>query len=166
MAAPSPFLLIRVDDRLLHGQVTLGWGSRLHPEAYLIVDRWLASHPDEAELYRLASPPESDVRILGPEAFLGDLRSGAAWPRSVLLLRDLETLRDLVRGGFRPLEVNLGGIHGHEASREILPYLHLAPADWAVLEELVDLGVQPYAQDLPGSPRRGWDWLRRHRPRP
>ncbi|MEZ4655237.1 MAG: PTS sugar transporter subunit IIB [Candidatus Eisenbacteria bacterium] len=34
----ASYLWFRVDDRLLHGQVTLGWGRHLDPDVYLLAD--------------------------------------------------------------------------------------------------------------------------------
>ena len=35
-------VLYRVDERLIHGQVVIGWGSQLQPSRYLVVDDALA----------------------------------------------------------------------------------------------------------------------------
>jgi mannose/fructose/N-acetylgalactosamine-specific phosphotransferase system component IIB len=158
------FLLIRVDDRLLHGQVALAWGGRLKPKTYLIVDERLAGRPLEAQVYRVAAPESSRLEVLSPEAFLRELERGSTWEAAVLLFRDIESLAALVQGGFRPEAVNLGGIHHHAGAREVLPYLFLSAADWDLLEEMSGEGVGFFAQDLPDVYSYSWDWLRRRRP--
>ena len=37
VADPVPLVLLRVDERLIHGQVVLGWGSALRPDRYIVV---------------------------------------------------------------------------------------------------------------------------------
>ena len=33
-----PIVLFRVDERLIHGQVVVGWGGQIRPDRYLVVD--------------------------------------------------------------------------------------------------------------------------------
>lgn len=156
MSAPgltADYALVRVDDRLLHGQVVFGWGQALFPRTYLIVDDQVATDPWEREAFQLAAPEEVGVRILACEEFLRapDAEDPGG---TVLLLRDLTTLRRLVAAGFRPPGgVNLGGIHAREGSHEFLSYLHLMPAEVGVLKEFLTAGYPVYAQDLPTSSR-------------
>jgi hypothetical protein len=44
-------VLFRVDERLVHGQVTVGWGMRLRPALYVTVDDALAGGDWEQELW-------------------------------------------------------------------------------------------------------------------
>ncbi len=163
----SGYLLVRVDDRLLHGQVVLGWGQRLAPRAYVIVDDDAAGDPWEREAFVAAAPPDAQVRVLGLAAF--GAGSGGEWPTegTVVLLRGLGQLRRLIGRGFRPAGgVNLGGLHARPGSREVLPYLHLTAEDEADLIALLDEGLALYAQDLPGSARWEGPALRRALARP
>lgn len=164
MLADLGLLLIRVDDRLLHGQVALGWGQQLEPSTFLIVDGPLTVRALEAELYRAAVPDDTRMEIFSPGAFLDEIRHGTTWGSAILLLRDIRSLDELVRGGYKPKEVNLGGIHEHPGARELLPYLFLSSEDWDLLEEMSAEGVSFFAQDLPNLRRYTWDWLRHRRP--
>ena len=47
-----PIVLFRVDERLIHGQVVVGWGSKLRPDRFLVVDAALATSEWEQELYK------------------------------------------------------------------------------------------------------------------
>lgn len=150
-----PILLYRVDERLIHGQVVVGWGSQLRPDRYLVVDGELAASDWERELYVLGLP----AGVTAEFVTVDDARERlvewrASSDRSILLTRDVETMLDLARGGLLSGErVNLGGIHhGPERSRA-LPYLHLDDADRDRLRRLQAEGVEVSARDLPGSAR-------------
>ena len=52
--------LYRIDDRLIHGQVVVGWGQPLNARFLILVDDLVASSDWEKELYRMAVPPEMD----------------------------------------------------------------------------------------------------------
>ncbi len=148
-------VLYRVDERLIHGQVVVGWGSQLRPDRFLVVDAALATSDWEQELFTLGVPERIGVEFIAP----GPAREKiSGWReseiRSVLLTRDLSTLLELARGGTLEGErVNLGGLHPRKGREEVLPYLFLDESDKVTLEELVKEGVEISAQDLPGSPK-------------
>lgn len=152
-ALTADYALVRVDDRLLHGQVVFGWGQRLFPRAYLIIDDQVAADAWEREAFELAAPEEVAVTVWACEEFLRAPVLEAPG-ETVVLLRDLATLQRLASAGFRPPGgVNLGGIHAREGSREFLSYLHLTPPEVGRLRELLATGYPIYAQDLPSSTR-------------
>ena len=53
--------LFRIDDRLIHGQVVVGWGQPLDLGFIVLVDDEVASSDWEQELYRMGVPPEMEV---------------------------------------------------------------------------------------------------------
>ena len=53
--------LFRIDDRLIHGQVVVGWGQPLDLKFIVLVDDAVATSDWEQELYRMGVPPEMDV---------------------------------------------------------------------------------------------------------
>lgn len=148
-------VLLRVDERLIHGQVTVGWGSRLEPERYLVVDDDLADSEWEKELMVLGAPAEVEVEFFRVDEARRRLPEWFASPeRDVLLTGDLDTMVRLARdGALEGHEVNLGGIHHAPHRTQVLPYLFLGPPERAQIRELVSEGVRVVAQDLPGSSR-------------
>ncbi|MGD2121530.1 MAG: PTS sugar transporter subunit IIB, partial [Gemmatimonadota bacterium] len=108
-----PIVLLRVDERLIHGQVVVGWGGLLHPDRYLVVDSALAESEWEQELYALGVPKGVEVEFLAPAAARERLDSWRESElRSILLTRDLDTVLELSKEGAMEGEaLNLGGLH-------------------------------------------------------
>lgn len=150
-----PILLYRVDERLIHGQVVLGWGSRLRPTRYLVVDDAVAASDWEQELYRLALPDGVEALFLPVAAARGHLPEWQASDApSVLLTRSVEAMHALALGGsLRGEAVNLGGVHHGPGRERVLPYLHLSPEESGWVEAMAGEGVEVTAQDLPSSAR-------------
>lgn len=148
-------LLRRVDERLIHGQVVIGWGVPLRPQRYLVVDDELAESDWEQDLYRLSVPDEVDVLFLDEAA---GCRALPEWEndevRSVLLTRDTSTMAALVETGasVKP-EVNLGGIHHRPGRREVASYLFLDDSDREAVRRMAAAGAKVTGQDLPGAHR-------------
>jgi len=156
-----PIVLLRVDERLIHGQVVVGWGGPLHADRMVVVDDTLAGSPWEQELYCLGVPPEIEARFRTVEQARGELPGWKTDPRrTIVLLRDVATARRLADGGgLEGEEVNLGGIHHAEGRAQVLPYLHLRPDERAELHEIAALGAAVAARDLPASRRVPLDEL-------
>ena len=53
--------LYRIDDRLIHGQVVVGWGQPLDLRFIVLVDDEVAASDWEQELYRMGVPPDMEV---------------------------------------------------------------------------------------------------------
>jgi PTS system mannose-specific IIB component/fructoselysine and glucoselysine-specific PTS system IIB component len=147
------FALCRVDDRLIHGQVVIGWGRPLNARYIVLVDDTVAASPWEQDLYRMAAPDGVEIIFADTAAAIAALPRWAEDRRQgILLTGDLATMAalhgahpDIVR------RVNLGGLH-HRADRvERLRYLFLAADERDMLARLDREGVDITAQDLPTS---------------
>jgi mannose/fructose/N-acetylgalactosamine-specific phosphotransferase system component IIB len=145
--------LFRVDERLIHGQVTLGWGALLHPNRYVVVDPELAGSEWEQELYRLGAPPGTEVLFLSTREAALRLPQWDESPEvTVLLARHLPTMSELAnQAGLRGREINLGGIHPAEGRESLLPYLALGPPEREAIRALLASGIRVMARDLPAS---------------
>src|SRR5205814_5375102 len=103
--------LYRIDDRLIHGQVVVGWGQPLDIAFIVLVDDTVATSDWEQELYRMGVPPEMEVYFHTADDAIGALATYRADKRhGILLTGDIPTMRKLVdKGGVDA--VNIGGIH-------------------------------------------------------
>ncbi|HET7276244.1 MAG TPA: PTS sugar transporter subunit IIB [Longimicrobiaceae bacterium] len=146
-------VLFRVDERLIHGQVVVGWVERLHVDRIIVVDDEIAASEWEKELYCLGVPPEADAMFVTVATARQDFASWMEQSRRlVVLVRSVETLSRLAEGGLlNGQTVNLGGIHHAPGRERFLPYLFLSDDELKELERLVAAGVTIAARDLPGS---------------
>ena len=152
MTEPAGFLLARIDDRLLHGQVAIGWAASLKPARIFVVDDAAASSAWESALYAASPPPGAVVEVLSVDAFAARARDGLDAARSFLLVRSPEAALKLLDLGVALDRLNVGGLRHKEGAREVLAYVWLRPADEEALRRLADRGVKLLARDLPMNP--------------
>jgi len=144
--------LYRIDDRLIHGQVVVGWGQPLNIRLIILVDDLVASSDWEKELYRMAVPPDMEVRFVDVAAAIRDHARYELDPRPGLLLTgDIASMHRLVAGVKAIGSVNLGGIHHRAGRSEKLRYIYLTPEEERELKELEAAGVEVTAQDVPSA---------------
>ncbi len=148
-------VLFRVDERLIHGQVVVGWGTALHPQVIAVVDDELASTPWEQELYCLGLPPQLEARFASIEDARRELPAWLAGPeRIILLTRDVRSMRRLLENApVDGAEVNIGGIHFAPGRRAVLPYVYLSDDERDEMARLAEQGVTISARDLPSARR-------------
>jgi mannose/fructose/N-acetylgalactosamine-specific phosphotransferase system component IIB len=148
-----PIVLCRVDDRLVHGQVVVGWGRPLQLQRIVLVDDEVRASPWEQELYRMAAPPEIEVEFASAvEAAprLAEWETGRE--RVLVLVGTIAIASELERRAPGELHrLNLGGIHAGPGRRERLRYLYLSDEELALLRGLAGRGLEISAQDLPTS---------------
>jgi PTS system mannose-specific IIB component/fructoselysine and glucoselysine-specific PTS system IIB component len=144
--------LYRIDDRLIHGQVVVGWGQPLNARFLVLVDDLVASSDWEKELYRMAVPPEMDIYFADVATAIRDHARYACDPRpGILIAGDIDSMYRLAKGVKAIGSVNLGGIHHRAGRAEKLRYVFLTPAEEQELRELEASGVEVTAQDVPSA---------------
>lgn len=147
-----PISLYRIDDRLIHGQVVVGWGQPLDIGFIVLVDDNVACCDWEQDLYRMGVPPEMEIifadvatAVRDHDRYASDRRKG------IIVTPDISTMQRLVYGVPSIREINVGGIH-HRAGRvQKLRYVFLAPDEEAQLRAMVESGVKVTAQDVPAA---------------
>jgi PTS system mannose-specific IIB component/fructoselysine and glucoselysine-specific PTS system IIB component len=144
-------VLCRVDDRLIHGQVVVGWGQPLGIQRIVLADDEVAKSEWEQDLYRMAVPSGLEVVFTTVAAAAAQLRG---WDndgkRTAVLLGSIEAVSQLYRAAPKVVrKINLGGIHHRPGRVERLPYVYLSPEEHRLLTELAAEGAEIAGQDLP-----------------
>jgi PTS system mannose-specific IIB component/fructoselysine and glucoselysine-specific PTS system IIB component len=145
--------LFRVDERLIHGQVVVGWGRRLDPDRVIVINDGLADSAFEQEIYRAGLPAGIEAIFWSVDEAVVRLPAVADADETALVLtEDLTTMVRLVRGGVRIVEVNVGGIHAAPGRERVLDYVCLGVEERRRIAELEEAGVRVTAQDVPSAP--------------
>jgi mannose/fructose/N-acetylgalactosamine-specific phosphotransferase system component IIB len=154
-------VLFRIDERLIHGQVVLGWGGRLRPARMVVVDDELAGSPWEQELYSMGVPAGVEAAFASVEDAVARLPTWmASEDRVMILTRTIDAMNRLASSGrLDGEEVNIGGIHHGPGRSEVLRYVFLSDEERRGLIELAGHGAIVVARDVPGARGVGLDEL-------
>ena len=143
-------VLYRIDDRLIHGQVVVGWGQRMGIGFIVLVDDGIRANLWEQELYRMGVPGAMDVVFATVAEAAAHAPEWERDPRKgIVLTPDVETMVALCAAVPDVRKVNVGGIHAREGRIERLRYVFLSDGEAAQLKALADRAVEVTAQDLP-----------------
>jgi PTS system mannose-specific IIB component/fructoselysine and glucoselysine-specific PTS system IIB component len=144
--------LYRIDDRLIHGQVVVGWGQPLGLEFIVLVDDEVAASEWEQELYRMGVPPEMSVYFDNVDSATQNLAKYQTDDRrGVLLTADIASMVQLCQVTGSIKRVNVGGIHHKPGRIQRLRYVFLTPQEEGALRALEAKGIEITAQDVPAA---------------
>jgi D-glucosaminate-specific PTS system IIB component len=144
--------LFRIDDRLIHGQVVLGWAKYLGSNLVILCDNEVAQNEWEKELYLSCVPSDLEARIMNIKETSLFLNNRVPESQNIIvLIKSPAVLRQIIEAGYIPERVNIGGMHYSENRKKILAYVFLSDEDIADLKICRDKGISIYCQDVPNA---------------
>ena len=145
-------VLVRIDDRLIHGQVVEGWLRVIQAQRIVVGSEEAASDPFQISLMKLAVPADIKVEVLGIAPLAESLkRDDWAEERVLLLLPGLKEARRLVDAGVELPAINLGGLHDAPGRRLRTPSLSLNGEDVEDIRYLLGKKILIETRALPGD---------------
>ncbi|MDF7639756.1 PTS sugar transporter subunit IIB [Lactobacillus sp. ESL0791] len=112
--------LLRVDDRLVHGQVVTKWIHESGAEKIIIVDDYLATNSYLSNVFKLAAPKGIDVATYSSEKFVDEINANTFGDTPLLVLfKTIKNLKKVFDLGFSVERIQIGGI-GSNADRKLV----------------------------------------------
>lgn len=146
-------LLARIDDRLVHGQVVVGWNQVVRAKHIVVCsDRAAGDEFERAIVEAASAPADLSVRVYGLGETARALSEGAFLEGGVILLFEgpADALR-LINAGITLDRVNVGGMHQKPGKSEAAVAVWLDDRDGEVLRALVATGARVTAQMVPSE---------------
>jgi PTS system mannose-specific IIB component len=149
--------LVRVDNRLLHGQILETWIPRLSIAEVVVADDEAAASAFAQAAMTLCVPPDLPARITRVGAV--DWAALARGRTPVLVLvRDVPALAQALEAGLTPAlapRVNVGNVHFGQGRRPVTPSVFLSEDEVRTLRTLADRGFEIEARAIPSEPPAG-----------
>ncbi len=142
--------LVRIDDRLIHGQVVVKWLRHLGADEIWIADDQLMADGFLQSILRLAAPPGVHVEVAGAQDASALLARASEEGHNVLLLvKSPQTAIALYEQGLDFHELNVGGLGAGPDTTRVYKSVSLSAAQMASLRYLQERGVRVYFQMVP-----------------
>ena len=143
MTTETAFL--RIDDRLVHGQVIVGWLPEIKPDRLVVVNDKISDDFMRQEMMALSVPPEIDLQFYSTAEIAADKVSVASF---ILVVSPKDAWACLEKG-ILPTRFNVGGMHSRDNKEEIFEALHLDHEDRKYFEKILESGIMPVFQPTP-----------------
>lgn len=143
--------LVRIDYRLLHGQVVFAWVNSLGIERIIIIDDEVSSDDTKKATLKLSKPQHVKLNIFSvSDAVVRKNKIKKVKDKTAIIFGNtkncLAFLQDF-EGDVK--EVNYGGIPKKENSKEFDKAVYLNQAEVEDSKKLKELGFRLYSQQTP-----------------
>jgi N-acetylgalactosamine PTS system EIIB component len=147
-----PLDLVRIDDRLVHGQVVIGWGTFLNTTKIILCSDTIAQSEMEREMYKGAeeiAPHPISIEILTQEQTIHELKINSIKEKTILLVETPQEILQLIVSGLQIIKVNVGGMYYKTGKRALAPFIYVDDNDIFCFKKLLELGVQLEGKEIP-----------------
>ena len=150
-----PLVLARIDDRLVHGQVVVGWGTQIHPDRIILCNDEIAASEWEREIYLAAeatAPYAVTVSVMTQNETLSLLSCSSIDKEKVILLVESPSeMLTLIKKGLKVNKVNIGGMHFKQGKRRLANFIFVDDSDVQSFEQLYTMNIELEGRDVPSS---------------
>jgi fructoselysine and glucoselysine-specific PTS system IIB component len=148
--------LVRVDHRLLHGQVAVSWFNSLGANTILVANDAVANDDFRKSAIRLAKPDKAKLVMKSIDDSIKAIKSGATDKYKMLIV--VESVADaekLIKGTQDSIKtLTLGGTKAGENTVNYSKTINLTHEDEEILVQLQQSDVDIYIQQVPNEDRQ------------
>lgn len=143
-------MLIRVDNRLIHGQIIEGWLPFLNSSRIIVVNDEAATDLFRKMVIEMAVPYDIEVLVLTIDEFSQtSIHDGDDWKNTIVLFGNIIDALKAYELNFRFDKLNIGNVHSEEGKICFTPSIFLNERDVNNLMHLIDRGVEVEVRSVP-----------------
>ena len=146
--------LLRIDSRLIHGQVATSWAKAVKCEAIFAVNDDVANDPLRRDLLLQVAPPHLKAYVIPVEKAIKVYHNPKYAGNNILwLVTNPSDIVRLIDGGVKIDKVNVGGMTYREGNKLLSQAVAVDPTDVKAFKQLLDKGVELSLQQVASSPK-------------
>lgn len=146
--------LLRIDCRLIHGQVAISWAKAVKCEAIFAISDEVAEDPIRRDLLLQVAPEHLKSYVIPVEKAIKVYHNPKYAGKNILwLVTNPTDIVRLIEGGVKVDKVNVGGMTYKEGNQQLSQAVTVNQQDVEAFRKLLDLGVDLSLQQVANSPK-------------
>ncbi len=141
-------VFVRIDDRLLHGQVVVSWIPHLKSNVIIVADDEYANDEFMCELIKSSGPEGTIVHVKTIDETADFLNIEQDGKSILVLLRSVEGVKRLA-GNTKIASINLGGVGAAEGRKRYHNSIHLSDNEIIILKDMAKNNINVEIRMLP-----------------
>lgn len=141
--------VVRIDDRLIHGQIVTAWSGAAQASELVVADDESARDEFQQSLMKMATPATMNLHVLSISDAAQLLTRETTTSKALVLLRSPRAALDLVNSGVNLRSINVGNLNMKRGKTKILNTLWLDQTDVDVFNALHQRGIKLELRTLP-----------------
>lgn len=147
--------LLRVDHRLLHGQVGLVWANALNINAILIANDLASTDRFRKTAIRLARPTGVKLVINSVKDAIDVINSGKTDKYNLMIVvENIADAKEIALNCKDVESINLGGAKHKEGSKELGKAFYITEEEEADIQELIDKNIEVEVRQVPNDNKK------------
>ena len=144
--------LVRVDHRLLHGQVAFTWVKMIGTDCILIANDSVAKDELRMSALRMAKPDNTKLVIKSIEDSIKAIKSGATDKYNLFIIcESIKDAYELAKHIDSIKKINLGGTRVGDEKKQISLAVFVSEKDCDLLRKMNDRGIVMEIQMVPND---------------
>ncbi|MBW9323999.1 PTS sugar transporter subunit IIB [Enterococcus casseliflavus] len=144
------FVHIRIDDRLIHGQVATRWAAECKINRIMVIDDEVAENEIEKSVLRMAAPSGINTSILTLEKAVSNIKNeNYSGQRVMLIVKTPLILLEMMNRGVSLLDVNIGNMSNRPGTIQYKKSVSMLPEERKAVEYLLRHGIKVTARMVP-----------------
>ena len=143
---------MRIDDRLIHGQIVTTWITYANAKQIMVVDDKAAGDKMQQMLLKFAVLNGINLLILTKEDAIKTLQEDQSDTPTLLMIRNPHEANAFIEMGFEIPVINVGNISNSKSvtgRRKMMDYIYFEEADVKALQSLNDKGIKLEVRAIP-----------------
>lgn len=137
----SNILLVRIDNRLIHGQVGVTWVNHLGANLILVANDKVANDTVQQSLMEMVVPDAIATRFFTLQKTIDIIHKASESQHIFIVCKTPQDVLKLIEGGVPIKKVNIGNMHFSKGKTQISSTVSLDDDDKATFRKLKELGV-------------------------
>ena len=138
--------MVRVDYRMVHGQIVAKWIKFRPVDRLILADDSLVDDPFMGDIYRMAVPDrEVDIVKLGDVQTAIDRKNDTV----LLIFKDVASAYTEYKNGLQLPELNVGAVQNSAQRKAVVQGVALTVEEYEKLSEMKAEGVNVFLQPIP-----------------
>lgn len=134
---------IRIDDRLIHGQVVTMWSNKLGVTRLMVVNDEVANNDIQKQVLRMAVPAGIASSIISTETAIKNIIAGKYEGQNVLLIvKSPVDLLAFLDNQLLLKNVNVGNMSSRKHTTVLRPNISVTEEERQAFEKLLDAGIE------------------------
>ena len=144
--------LMRVDERLIHGQIAFAWTNAIGANCIFVVNDDAANSPFRKSSLKLATPPGVKLVIKNVNDAKAALSGDAIDKYNFFLIVDnVKDALELAKSSDKIKHLNLGNIKLADGKKQITNSVYLSEEEFEYIEALKKIGVEVECRAIPND---------------
>lgn len=145
-------VLIRVDDRLVHGQTIEAWVPYCNANCLIVANDEAAKNRLQKTAIESCASRAITIKVEDIKEAVSDINSKDAGRENVMVI--VSSLKDVMRlysWGLKISSINIGNIHHNGGSMMLSPSVFIDKEDWGFLLKFKELGINIDIRAVPAD---------------